>query len=76
MALAPHARWLVRAGALTAGLAAACATDAVVVTPIIDVPADDLDATAAPLDEIALTVAHARSDHDLVTETFAHGEAL
>jgi hypothetical protein len=77
MALAPRARWLVRAGALTAGLGtAACATNAVVVTPIIDVPADDLDATAAPLDEIALTVAHARSDHDLVTETFAHGETL
>jgi len=85
MAIAPHdrdtrgrrARWLVRAGALATGLGAdACSTDAVVITPIIDVPVGDADATAAPLDEIELTVAHAQSDRDLMSATFAHGEAL
>jgi len=76
-ALGRRARWLVRAGALTAGLgAAACSADAVVVTPIIDVPVGDADATAAPLDEIELKVAHAQSDRDLKSEAFAHGEPL
>lgn len=75
--LGRRASWLVRAGVLAAGLGtAACGTNAVVVTPIIDVPVGDADATAAPLDEIELKVAHARSDRDLVSETFAHGEAL
>ena len=75
--LGRRARGLVRVGALAGGLcAAACGPDAMVVAPIIDVPVDDADATAAPLDEIALTVAHARSDRDLVSETFAHGDPL
>jgi hypothetical protein len=72
-----RARWLVRAGSLAAGLGlAACSEDAMVVTPIIDVPTDDADATADPIDEIALTVAHARSDRALVSQTFARGETL
>lgn len=59
------------------GLAcAACSVDATVVTPVIDLPTDDPDATASGLDEIELTVAHARSDRDLVATTFTRGEPL
>jgi hypothetical protein len=43
---------------------------------VIDVPVDDADATAAPLDEITLTVAHEHSDRDLVSQSFARGEPL
>lgn len=47
------------------------------VEPVIDVPAaDDVDATAAPLDSITLTVAHALSNNDLVSQTFSHGQSL
>ena len=69
---------LVRVGSLAAGLGlAACSDGATMVTPVIDVPAtDDTDATASPLDEIALTVAHARSDRDLVQQTFARDDTL
>ena len=62
-----------------AGLAlscAACGADATVITPVVDVPVDDPDATASGLDEIALTVAHARSDRELVSQTFARGEPI
>ena len=55
---------------------AACSDDPMVVTPVIDTPADDMDATAAPLDEITLTVAHAKSDRDLVSQTFSRGESI
>jgi len=56
---------------------AGCVDDARAVTPIIDRPvAADADATAAPLDEITLTVAHAGDDRDLVSQTFRRGEPL
>jgi hypothetical protein len=64
--------WAVR----LACASAACGSDATVVRPVVDVPVDDPDATASGLDEIALTVAHAGSDRDLVAQTFARGEAL
>jgi hypothetical protein len=47
-----------------------------VVVPVIDVPLTDPDATATGLDDITLTVAHAKSDRDLVSQTFSHGEPL
>lgn len=72
-----RARWLAPAGSLAAGLAlAACGDDTTVVTPVIDVPVDDMDATASPLDKIELTVAHAGSELNLKQETFAHGATL
>jgi galactose oxidase-like protein len=43
---------------------------------VIEVPSNDPDATASPLDQIALTVAHAGSDRDLVTQTFARGTTI
>ena len=64
-------------GSAVAGLVlAACGDEAAVVTPVIDVPTDDPDATASPLDGIELTVAHARSDGDLSSHSFARGETL
>ncbi|HEU4735113.1 MAG TPA: hypothetical protein VFT22_44785, partial [Kofleriaceae bacterium] len=65
---------LVRA-AVAIGLAA-CGDGATVITPVVDVPAGDPDATAMALDEITLKVAHAGSERDLVSQTFARGEAL
>ncbi|MEO7731410.1 MAG: hypothetical protein ABIY55_10585, partial [Kofleriaceae bacterium] len=53
-----------------------CVADMTGVAPIIDRPVDDADATAAPLDEITLTVAHAGNDRDLVSQTFRRGEPL
>jgi hypothetical protein len=67
--------YLFRAG-VAVGLAA-CGDSATVITPVVDIPAnDDQDATAAALDEITLKIAHAGSDRDLVTQTFRRGEAL
>lgn len=62
--------------ALFAVLLAGC-TDAVVVTPVIEGPVDDADASAFPnLDEVIVTVAHAGSDRDLVSASFTRGEAI
>jgi hypothetical protein len=55
---------------------AACGDGATVVTPIIDVPIDDADATASPLDEIELAVAHAGSERNIAALTFARDKAL
>jgi hypothetical protein len=64
------------AGALALGLAAAaCSDGATTIRPVIDVPIDS-DATASMLDTISLTVAHARSDGDLVAQNFKHGQTL
>jgi hypothetical protein len=50
---------------------------ATTVDPVIDVPtSDDPDATAAPLDTITVTVAHARSNNDLVSQSFTRGQPL
>jgi hypothetical protein len=70
-----HARpWAVGLGA---GLViAACGDEATVVTPVIDIPTDDVDATASPLDRIAMTVAHAGSEIPLASHLFARGEPL
>ena len=73
MALANRARngWFVIASGL-----AACGDAPAIVDPVIDVPVDDVEATATPLDEITLTVAHAGSERDLVAQTFARGERI
>jgi hypothetical protein len=55
---------------------AACGDAATTVVPVIDLPVDDLDATATPLDQITVTVAHAGNDRDLVSQTFARGERI
>jgi hypothetical protein len=58
-------------------VAAACSTDETVIRPVIDLPvADDVDAIASALDEIVLTIAHAGSDRDLVSQSFARNEPL
>ena len=63
--------------AAVAAVVGACHDDsAQVITPVIDQPIDDPDATATALPEIALTVAHAHSDRDLVSQTFVTGEDL
>ncbi len=56
-------------------LALAGCTDAVVVSPVIEGPIDDPDASAFPnLDLITVTVAHAGSDQPLVSASFTRGE--
>lgn len=65
-----------RRAAVAALALAGCSAGESVVAPVIDVPVDDLDATASPLDDIVLTVAHARSDRDLVSQTFSRGEPI
>lgn len=69
---------------LRLGLAAAAATlfackgdGATTVEPVVDVPtSDDPDATAAPLDSITVTVAHALNNNDLVSQSFTRGQPL
>jgi hypothetical protein len=68
---------MVRCAALVALAAAACGTDAVTITPVIDVPDGDSDAAAFPdVDELTVTVAHAGSDDNLVSATFTRGQAV
>lgn len=54
---------------------AGCPSDPVV-APVIDSPFNDAEASAFPLDQITLTVAHAGSEIDLASQTFARGEQL
>lgn len=79
VAIAPRQRRPRSAGwtiaATLAGLAA-CDAGATVIAPVIDVPIGDPEATALGLDEITLTVAHAGSDRDLVSQTFPRGAGL
>ncbi len=53
----------------------ACSTNAVVIAPVIDVPAND-SASAFPLDEIVLAAAHQASEADLVSQTFFSGQPI
>lgn len=53
----------------------ACADNAQVVVPVIDLPAN-VSASAFPLDEIVLSVAHAGATSDLVSQTFEAGSTL
>jgi hypothetical protein len=54
---------------------AACSTNAAVVAPVIDVPLND-NASAFPLDEITLAVAHQGSTVDITSATFKKGQAV
>jgi hypothetical protein len=50
-------------------------TSEIVVSPVIEGPVEDPDASAFPnLDEIIITVAHAGADRDLVSASFTRGE--
>lgn len=52
-------------------------TEEILVTPVIEGPVEDPDASAFPnLDEIIVTVAHEGSDRDLVSASFTRGEAI
>jgi hypothetical protein len=68
----------IAARAVAGGLVAlaACSDNSISIAPVIDLPVDDTDATASPLDTIVLTVAHAGSDTDLVSQTFRRGQTL
>ncbi len=63
---------LAAAGALAL---AACSDSTVSLAPVIDLPSGDSDATAAPLDSITLSVAHA-GGADLVSHMFQNGQPL
>lgn len=80
MAVAGRAARRTRGPAWPAGAlllaAAACSDGAATIAPVIDLPVDDTDASASPLDSILLTVAHAGSDTDLVSHTFPRGQSL
>lgn len=58
---------------LLALLLVGCAENAVVISPVIDVPAND-NASAFPLDQLVLAVAHAGDSADLVSQTFSTGQ--
>lgn len=58
---------------LVALVLAGCADNTVVVAPVIDVPAND-NASAFPLDELVLSVAHAGDSAELVSQTFSAGQ--
>jgi hypothetical protein len=67
----------VRLAAGAAALAlAACSDSTVSLAPVIDLPISGDDAIAAPLDSIALSVAHAGNDAPLVFHMFQSGQTL
>ena len=74
--IARSTRFRLAAAAAAAATLVACGDSGVSLRPVIDVPADDADATASPLDTIVLTVAHAGSDTDLVSQSFRNGQTL
>lgn len=57
-------------------LAPGCDDDVFAVVPVIDVPIDDSDALAAPLDQITVSVARSGSDRDLKSQSFARGAPI
>lgn len=62
---------------LAAALAlAGCSDGGVSLAPVVDGPDNDTDAVATPLDSITLSVAHAGSASELVSQTFESGQAL
>jgi hypothetical protein len=63
------------AGAVALALAA-CSDTPVSLAPVIDLPDSRDDAVAAPLDSITLSVAHAGSEDDLVSQMFLNGQTL
>ncbi|HEX5060584.1 MAG TPA: hypothetical protein VFV99_14550 [Kofleriaceae bacterium] len=52
-----------------------CTDNTVVVTPIIDIPAND-DAQPLDLDTITLSIAHAGAADDITSATFSHGDVI
>ena len=63
--------------ALAAALLAACTGGGPVVQPIIDLPAaDDTSASAFPLDQLTMAIAHEGTDVDLASATFTHGQTV
>lgn len=61
--------------ALAAILLAACTDNTVIVTPVIDIPANDT-AQALQLDTITLSVAHAGAEADVTSATFSRGDVI
>src|SRR5262249_53309940 len=66
---------VIRTAAIALALAA-CTDSAITIVPVIDIPVDDSDAVASPLDTIVLTVAHQHNPLDIVSQTFVHGAQL
>jgi hypothetical protein len=56
-------------------LLASCADSSVVLAPVIDLPQND-GASAFPLDQLTMAVAHEGSNVDLASATFTHGDAV
>lgn len=56
-------------------IVAGCTADAVVVTPVIDLPANDT-ASAFPLDNVTVSIAHEGDALDITAATFTHGQAI
>jgi hypothetical protein len=61
--------------ALLIALVAACADDGVVMTPVIDLPAND-SASAFPLDQLNVEVAHDGDTLDLSSAKFSKGQTV
>jgi hypothetical protein len=63
--------------ALVAALLAACTDGRPVVQPIIDLPsAGDPGASAFPLDQLTMSIAHEGADVDIASATFTHGQTV
>jgi hypothetical protein len=54
---------------------AGCADNAITVSPVIDVPTND-NASALPVDEITLSIAHEHAATDIVSSTFHKGDSI
>ncbi len=65
---------MTRAWLLALGLAA-CGDSQVVLAPVIDVPQND-SASAFPLDQLTMSVAHQGDAFDLASKTFTHGQTV
>ncbi len=60
---------------LAAILLAACTDNTVILTPVIDIPANDT-AQALQLDTVTLSVAHAGAEADVTSATFSRGDVI
>jgi hypothetical protein len=61
--------------ALFAGAAIACTDSTSIITPIVDLPQND-SASAFPLDDLTMAVAHEGGDVDVASASFVHGQTV
>jgi hypothetical protein len=62
--------------AVLAVVVAACGTDTVVITPVIDEPDSSDNAAVGDLKQIVVAIAHAGDPNDIVSQTFNAGDSI